>query len=372
MRRAVPALALVFLFLLAPSPASPSSPAKLTRPTPPRLEVAFVLDTTGSMAGLIDGAKRTIWTIARQIGEGRPRPDLRIALVAYRDLGDAYVTRVFDFTGDMDTVYQNLMSFQAGGGGDTPEHVSRALSDAVHAVSWTGGQAVKVIFLVGDAPPHLDYQDGFDYRRHVVEARQRGIAIETIQCGGDPQTDRFWREIAAQGDGHYARIDAQGGMPALVTPVDGELARLNAELTTTVVATGSLAERSLTERKLEGRKAMAAPMAVEAAGYYAASGRLAEKDAVDLPVAAQRQLVADLRKDDAQAPSALKGKSEAEALAYLQTQKQRRDQIQARIQTLQRQREELLRQAMGAAGDGFDAQVVQSLRARAAKQGIAY
>jgi hypothetical protein len=352
--------------------ASAARVAKVTPPTPPRLEVAFVLDTTGSMGGLIEGAKRTIWGIARQIGEGRPRPDLRIALVAYRDLGDAYVTRVFNFTGDMDTVYENLMSFQAGGGGDGPEHVSRALSDAVHAVSWTGGQAVKVIFLVGDAPPHVDYQDGFDYRRHVLEARQRGIAVETIQCGGDPQTDRVWREIAAQGDGHYARIDAQGGMPAMVTPVDGELAKLNAELTATVVATGSLAERSVTERKLEARKAMAAPMAAEAAGYYGSSDRLAEKDAVDLPIAAQRQVLADMRKDDSQAPSALKGKNEAEALAYLKTQKQRRDQIQARIQTLQKQREEALRQARGAADAGFDAQVVQSLKAQAAKQGIAY
>ncbi len=370
MRRTV--LALASLFAFAPSPAFPASAAKVTQ-TPPRLEVAFVLDTTGSMGGLIDGAKRRIWAIARQIAVGRPRPDLRIALVAYRDLGDAYVTRVFDFTGDMDTIYQNLMSFQAGGGGDTPEHVSRALSDAVHAVSWSKGQTVKVIFLVGDAPPHLDYQDGFDYRRHVVEARQQGIAVETIQCGDDPQTDRVWREIAAQGDGHYARIDAQGGMPALVTPMDGELAKLNAELAATVVATGSLAEQNATARKLEARKAMAAPMAAEAAGYYAGSGRVAEKDAVDLPVTAQRQLLADMKKDEGQAPAALKGKSEAEALAYLKTQKERRGQIQVRIVTLQKQREEHLRQQMASASDdGFDAQVVQSLKARAAKRGISY
>ncbi len=370
MRRTV--LALASLVVFAPGPASPAAQVKATQ-NPPRLEVAFVLDTTGSMGGLIDGAKRRIWAIARQIAEGRPRPDLSIALVAYRDLGDAYVTRVFDLTADMDTVYQNLMSFQAGGGGDTPEHVSRALSDAVHSVSWSSGQAVKVIFLVGDAPPHLDYQDGFDYRRHVGEARQRGIAVETVQCGNDPLTDRVWREIASLGDGHYARIDGQGGMPALVTPMDGELAKLNVELATTVVATGTSAEQSATARKLEARKAMAAPMAAEAAGYYAGSGRVAEKDAVDLPVAAQRQLLADMKKADGQAPVELKGKGEAEALAYLKTQKERRERIQARILTLQKDREEhLRRQTASASADGFDAQVVQSLKARAAKQGVAY
>src|SRR6266513_3285328 len=106
-----------------------ASPVVARPSSAPRVEVAFVLDTTGSMGGLIDGAKRRIWSIARRIGEGRPRPDLRIALVGYRDLGDEYVTRVHDLSADMDEVYQNLSAFNADGGGDTPEHVSRALHD---------------------------------------------------------------------------------------------------------------------------------------------------------------------------------------------------------------------------------------------------
>src|SRR2546427_10012659 len=109
-----------------------SAPTRMTPARPPRVEVAFVLDTTGSMGGLIDGAKRRIWSIARRIGEGRPRPDLRIALVGYRDLGDEYVTRVHDLSGDMDEGYQNLPALTAHGGGGTPEHVSRALPDSVH------------------------------------------------------------------------------------------------------------------------------------------------------------------------------------------------------------------------------------------------
>ena len=84
----------------------------------PRVEVAFVLDTTGSMGGLIEGAKRRIWSIARHIGEGRPRPDLRIALVAYRDLGDAYVTRKFELTTDIQDLYASLLEQWLGTGAD--------------------------------------------------------------------------------------------------------------------------------------------------------------------------------------------------------------------------------------------------------------
>src|SRR3954469_11003627 len=147
--------------LLALALAASTSKAAVTSPPPraadhgPRIEVAFVLDTTGSMGGLIEGAKRRIWSIARRIGEGRPRPDLRIALVAYRDLGDVYVTRTYDFTRDMDEVSGHLAEFRAEGGGDGPEHVSAAMHDAVHRLTWSTGKSLRMIVLVGDAPPHL-------------------------------------------------------------------------------------------------------------------------------------------------------------------------------------------------------------------------
>ncbi len=373
--------ALIPVLLLAAAPAFPaeraSTPARVTAGTPavraaaPRVEVAFVLDTTGSMGGLIDGAKRKIWSIARRIGEGRPRPDLRIALVGYRDLGDEYVTRVHDFSRDMDEVHERLMAFQASGGGDTPEHVSAAMGAAVQQLSWSHGPALQIIFLVGDAPPHLDYQDGHDYARYAKAARDRGIAVETVQCGGDPVTARFWQEIASLGDGHYARIDAQGGMPALVTPVDAELARLNGELAGTVVAGGSVAEQAKTSRRLEARAAMPAPMAAEAASYYATADRLAERDLVSLNGEAQRNEVKKLADRPAEAPKALRGRSEAEALAYLKTQQEKRTQLQAQIGALQKQREDYLAKA-GSKKDGFDEQVVQALRDRAARQGIQY
>jgi hypothetical protein len=364
------ALALALLSAPAQKAVAPRPAPALAAPGP-RVEVAFVLDTTGSMGGLIEGAKRRIWSIARRIGEGQPRPDLAIALIGYRDQGDEYVTRVHDLSGDMDLVYRNLMAFQAGGGGDTPEHVSAALHDAVNRVAWSRGKALRMVFLVGDAPPHMDYQDGFDYRRAAREATQRGITVETIQCGGDRATEAAWQEIASAGGGHYARIDSQGGMPARVTPMDAELATLNAELATTVVAGGSVAEQAAAGRRLEARAAMPAPMAAEAAAYFAKEKRLADKDLVGLPEADQEREVRALRSQPGSAPAALRGKSDAEAVGYLKQQRARRDRIQSRILDLQKQRDAFLSRE-APAGDGFDEQVVASLRAKAAGHGIRY
>src|SRR5689334_17712995 len=96
-----------------------------------QVQVCFVLDTTGSMGGLIEGAKAKIWTIANQIVKQKPTPEVKFALIGYRDRGDQYVTKLFDLTDDIDAVFKNLTAFQADGGGDEPESVNQAMDEAV-------------------------------------------------------------------------------------------------------------------------------------------------------------------------------------------------------------------------------------------------
>src|SRR6476469_1715900 len=84
-----------------------SQPLLAKGPAPvqkPRIEVCFVLDTTGSMGGLIEGAKQKIWSIANEMVSAKPTPEIRIGLVAYRDRGDEYVTKNFDLTNDIDSI----------------------------------------------------------------------------------------------------------------------------------------------------------------------------------------------------------------------------------------------------------------------------
>ncbi|NJM52225.1 MAG: VWA domain-containing protein [Blastocatellia bacterium] len=123
------------------------------------LEMVFVLDTTGSMGGLIEGAKTKIWGIVNDVMQRKDRPRVKIGLVAYRDNGDAYVTQVTALTEDLDKVYSTLMDFRAEGGGDTPENVRRALAEGVEKAGWTktNSNTAQVLFLVGDAPPQ-NYQ----------------------------------------------------------------------------------------------------------------------------------------------------------------------------------------------------------------------
>src|SRR5438309_8969162 len=195
----------------------------------PKVEVVFVLDTTGSMGGLIDAAKQKIWSISNQIAAGQPAPQVKIGMVAYRDRGDEYVTRVYDLTDDLDAVHGTLMSFKAKGGGDFPESVNEALHVAVTKIKWsTDKKTLKLIFLVGDAPPHMDYPDDVKYPDSCQAAVKKDIIINTVQCGTHPTTKKFWEHIAQLGEGRYVQIGATGGPVVTVeTPYDKELVKIN-------------------------------------------------------------------------------------------------------------------------------------------------
>src|SRR4051812_19296874 len=120
MHRFIAHITTLLLLLGAPAIAAERQPVQAAAPS---VEVAFVLDTTGSMGGLLEGAKEKIWSIASRIATGQPAPRLKVGLVAYRDRGDAYVVKKFDLSSDLDAVFRELRTYHADGGGDTPEHV---------------------------------------------------------------------------------------------------------------------------------------------------------------------------------------------------------------------------------------------------------
>lgn len=215
------------------------------RPARPRMEVVFVLDTTGSMSGMIAGAKQKIWAIANKLKSADPTPEIRFGLVGYRDRRDAYITKVYGLTTNLDEVYTHLYAFAAEGGGDTPESVNEALHKAVRDLQWsTDPEVLRVVFLVGDAPPHMDYQDDVKYQKTCRLANERGILINTLQCGRLDGTEEIWREIASLTNGTYAAILQDGGSVRIDTPYDQEIKRINLQLDTTIILYGSKSEQA--------------------------------------------------------------------------------------------------------------------------------
>jgi uncharacterized protein YegL len=171
----------------------------------PRLDVVFLLDATGSMGDEIDAVKEKIQEMIAQIAVGDPAPDVRFGIVAYRDRGDEYVTAVYELTRDIDRIIENLGQIQASGGGDYPESLNEALHTAIHDVSWEfGGGVSRLVFLIADAPPHLDYPDDFDYVEEYQMAMEMGIVVHAMGASGlDEEGERIYKEIAAATGGEF-------------------------------------------------------------------------------------------------------------------------------------------------------------------------
>lgn len=173
----------------------------------PRVDVAFVLDATGSMGPWIDEARARIKAIAADLAAGDPQPDVRFALVSYRDRGDAYVTRVHPFDRDLGAMRAALDATRAQGGGDTPEAVLEALAVGIDGLKWSDTPGtVKLLYLVGDARPQ-HYPDGPDEQTLLTLALERGIVIHTIACGRMSTSGQaFFEQMARFSEGRPFRL----------------------------------------------------------------------------------------------------------------------------------------------------------------------
>jgi hypothetical protein len=333
----------------------------------PRIDVVFALDTTGSMDGLIAGAKAKIWALASRIAAGKPTPDLRIGLVAYRDRGDEYVTRVFPLSRNMDEVYGNLMSFSANAGGDRNEDVIQALSDSVHKMQWDkSGNALRIIFLVGDSPAHQDYGDEPSLSEISRQASAAGIIVNSIRCGDAGDTEAMWKRVAAWTGGGYASVAQSGGWMRIDTPYDATLSRLNADLTRTFVAYGDAEERTAAKRRMETNAAMPAPAQAASAGFRARSKFVDSADALSI-------LGAGGKVDGDKLGGALAGKSPAEQQALLKQKQAEREALNKRIAEVAKKRDAYLKGEMDKrGGGGMESAVDGMLRIQAKKVGVRY
>lgn len=349
MKKLFRSLALLSM-LSAPAFAADKTPAnpdqkEQVRQDRPVLDVVFVLDTTSSMGGLIEGAKQKIWSIASRMATGTPTPEVRVGLVAYRDQGDAYVTQVVPLTKDLDSIYSQLMGFRAEGGGDGPEAVQDGLMDAVTKMQWSDSKKVaKMIFLVGDAPAHdQDKAKLFEAAQKAIKA---SIVVNTVRCGADDTTKGQFVQVAKLADGHFDSIAESGGVVAVAvaTPYDTDLAKLNGELMDTAIYAGAAPVQKKAELRRSDAKALEAPAAADrisfmskSGGGRAASGAEAV-GAIDL--ADKPELAAKMKKEEL--PTAMQGMDEGQRVKFAQDQQAKRQGIEKQITELSKKRDDFV------------------------------
>lgn len=171
------------------------------------LQICFLLDATGSMGDELQLLKDVIFSIHSRLLNHPAHPEIDLSVVAYRDRTSRFLVKGYPFTKDIDTFQIQLESISAAGGGDEPEDLDAGLQYALDSLAWNK-EAAKFVFLIADAPPHLDYNNKKDYMWAARKAREEAIMITPIGASGlKPLGEFIFRQIAVMTNGEFVFLN---------------------------------------------------------------------------------------------------------------------------------------------------------------------
>ncbi len=342
----------------------------------PHVDVVFCIDRSGSMSGVIETAKKKVWSIVNETAKAKPSPVLRIGLIGYGN-AEQLIDKL-DLTDDLDEVYKHLMTYRDDAGLGQ-EFVGHAVHVATDQMKWSDGkQALKIIYVVGNETAHQGPAN-LDYTKTAPQAIAKGIMVNAIYCGDyDRKTaPPTWMEMAKLADGQYMEIAGDGGAVVVATPFDKELAELNGKLNATYVGYGGRARAGAQNQAAQDTAAASLAPAVLAertaskanAQYANPTWDLVDaskKEGFDLAKVKDAELPEEMRKLDA------KGRKE-----YLEKKVKEREDVQKSIKELATKRDayvktEIEKSAKSGKGDSFDAAVRDSLRKQAESKGFKF
>jgi len=208
------------------------------------IQIALLLDTSGSMSGLIEQAKTQLWNILNELtktSKGEEVPSLEIALYEYgnpqKSSSKYEINQLSPFTTDMDYISEQLFSLKTNGG---EEYCGAVIKQSLDDLDWTNKPGLKMIYIAGNEPFN---QGPIGYKKVCEEAQKRGIVVNTIYCSdGSRGQVREWSLGATAGGGESFSINHNEQTAFVETPYDDEINRLNGELNKTYHSFNSYGE----------------------------------------------------------------------------------------------------------------------------------
>jgi hypothetical protein len=178
-----------------------------------RIEIAFMVDATGSMCDELEYLKTELIDVTGRVKNGNSDISIYTSAVFYRDEGDEYITKISNFTDDIYTTINFINLQNADGGGDFPEAVHTALEKSVNELQWTNNSKTRLLFILLDAPPHYDNAIINSLHISITKAMEKGIKIIPITASGiDKETEFLMRFIAIATNGTYVFITDHSGV----------------------------------------------------------------------------------------------------------------------------------------------------------------
>ncbi|MEM7373844.1 MAG: hypothetical protein AAF587_34795 [Bacteroidota bacterium] len=304
------------------------------------IQVALLLDISGSMDGLIDQAKSQLWQIVNELGEAKYRdtdPNLEISLYIYGgddlDAREGYVKQMTPLTTDLDLISEKLFELTTNGG---EEYCGKVIETSLLELDWTKkAEDLRLIFIAGNEPFS---QGPVLYKQACNAALQQDIIVNTIFCGDYAEgVSTQWKEGAEAGGGQYLNIDHNQELATIETPFDDEILALNTKLNGTYIAYGTRgAELSLRQSIQDDNAGKVGKSIAVTRGIAKTKSHYMNKhwDLVDAAKEKDFELE-DVREGLGEELSKM---SEEELSSFIEEKQQERDSIQEAIADLDKKR----------------------------------
>ncbi|MFH0939162.1 MAG: vWA domain-containing protein [Planctomycetota bacterium] len=354
----------------------------------PKIQIALLLDTSGSMNGLINQAKTQLWKIVNEFVTAKQkgaRPTFEVALYEYGNdnlnAQQGFIRQVISLTNDLDKVSQELFALKTNGGS---EFCGWVIREASNNLAWSAKHNdLKVIIIAGN---EAFTQGTVNYKESCKAAISKGIVVNTIFCGTREEgIQTMWQDGATRADGAYMNINQNQEVVQIAAPQDAEIARLGVEINDTYIAYG---DKGLTAKEnqiaQDANAATAAPLSAVQRAITKSSAIYQTSD-WDLVDAVKNNNVKLEEVKLNEMPVEMQKMSPDERKAYLEEKAKLRAKIQAKIQELDKQRKEYVsaemkKQAEVAAGPGtvaipadtLDSAMSKAIIEQAAKAGFQF
>lgn len=268
-----------------------------------KIQIAILLDTSGSMQGLIEQAKSRLWNIVNTLTtlkyQGK-MPDIEIALYEYGNYkrydGD-YIRRITPLTTDLDLISKELFALSSS---ESEEYCGTVIHRALKELSWSGNKETGI-------------QD-------------------------------FWRDAAERGQGKFFNIDADRTVKAIKTPFDPQLILCNEKLNDTYIGYGVEGEERKMNQVMQDKNAGVISIANYAERAVSKSRPVYQNTSWDLVDLIKKDTTVLSRMKKEELPRILQDKTLAEIKAFVNRKEKERAAIQKEINELAIKRQEYINQ----------------------------
>lgn len=311
----------------------------------PVIQIALLLDTSGSMSGLIEQAKTELWSIVNSLGEARYKgqvPTIEVALFEYGkstlSANQGYIRQLNPLSTDLDGLSETLFSLQTNGG---QEYCAWVIRTAMQTLQWKKRKgSLRLVFIAGN---ESFYQGPVDFDSVMSEAEKDGLFIHPIYCDNGNANDKLtWRQAAQLAKTDLKVIDHNQVVVDPPTPYDDRIQALGTEINSTYVAYGESKKRAAvtTRQAKQDVNSEAAGAAVNRSITKGSSNyNNAGWDVVDAEKAGELS-VEELDEDEL--PKEMQGMSKSERRAYVDKKAAERKAIQKELNELRQKRDAYL------------------------------